>query len=83
MAMVDAGRYVYGGGAVATGEFLIRLSSSLLLLDSSSDMFEEAFSGSSKGGNSSFTGDGSLVSWRTSSKSYVSKVEIDGLGSFL
>ena len=68
LAMVDAGRNVYGGGAVATGEFLIWLSSSSLS-DSLVDTSDGAFSGSSKGGNSSSTGDGSLVSLRTSSRS--------------
>ena len=70
LAMVDAGRNVYGGGAVTTGEFLIWLSSSSLSLsDSLADTSDGAFSGSSKGGNSSSTGDGSLVSLRTSSRS--------------
>ena len=67
LAIVDVGRYVYGGGAVATGEFLIWLS--LLSSDSSADSSDGSFSGSSKGGKSSLTGGGSLVSLRTSSRS--------------
>ena len=68
LAMVGTGRKVYGGGDVTTGEFLIWLSS-LSSSDSLSEWFDEAFSGSSNGGNSSSTGDGSLASLRTSSKS--------------
>ena len=66
LAMV--GNSVYGGGDVTTGEFLI-WSSSLSLSDSLSELSDRAFSGSSNGGKFSFTGDGSLVSWRTSSRS--------------
>ena len=69
LAIVDTGRIVYGGGAVATGEFLIWLSSSLSSSDSLADSSNGTFSGSSKGGKSSSTGDGSLVSLRTSSRS--------------
>ena len=48
-------------------EFLIWLSSSFS--KSSSESSDGAFSGSSKGGKSSFTGKGPLASWRTSAKS--------------
>ena len=69
LAMVDAGRIVYRGGAVVTGEFLIWLFPSLSSFDSLADSSDGTFSGSSKGGKFSSTGDGSLVSLRTSSKS--------------
>ena len=68
LAMVDVGRKVYGGGEVTTGEFLIWLSS-LSSFDSLSELSDGAFSGSSNGGKSSSSGDGSLASLRTSSKS--------------
>ena len=68
LAMTGAGSRVYGGGDVTIGEFLIWLSS-LSSSDSLSELFDGAFSGSSNGGKSSSTGDGSLVSLRTSSKS--------------
>ena len=69
LAMAVVGKKVYGGGAVTTGEFLIWSLSSLLSLDSLSEWSDGTFSGSSNGGKSSSTGDGSLVSLRTSSKS--------------
>ena len=69
LAIVGAGRNVYGGGDATTGEFLIWLS----LLSSSgslSELSDGTFSGSSNGGkSSSSTGKGSLVSLRTSSRS--------------
>ena len=68
LAMVGVGNNVYGGGDVMIGEFLIWLSS-LSSSGSSSELSDGAFSGSSKGGKSSSTGDGSLVSLRTSSRS--------------
>ena len=68
LAMVGTGNKVYGGGDVTTGEFLIWLSS-LSLFDSLSECSDGASSGSSNGGKSSLTGDGSLVSLRTSSRS--------------
>ena len=69
LAMVNVGRNVYGGGDVTMGELLILLPS-LSLSDSSSELSDGAFSGSSNGGKaSSSTGKGSLVSLRTSSKS--------------
>ena len=49
------------------GEFLMWLSS-LSLSGSLSDSSDKAFSGSSNGGKSSSTGDGSLASLRTSSR---------------
>ena len=67
LAMVSVGRNVYGGGDVTIGEFLIWSFS--LLTSSLSDTSEGAFSGSSNGGKSSSTGDGSLASLRTSSRS--------------
>ena len=68
LAIVGVGNNVYGGGDVTTGEFLIWLSS-LSSSVSLSELSDGAFSGSSNGGKSSSTGDGSLVSLRTSSKS--------------
>ena len=68
LAMTDAGNRVYGGGDVTIGEFLIWLSL-LSSSDSLSELFDGAFSGSSNGKKSSSTGDGSLVSLRTSSRS--------------
>ena len=68
LAMVDVGSSVYGGGDVMIGEFLI-WSSSLSSFDSLSELSDGAFSGSSNGGKSLSTGDGSLVSLRTSSRS--------------
>ena len=68
LAMTGTGNRVYGGGDVTIGEFLI-WSPSLSSSDSLSELFDGAFSGSSNGGKSSSTGDGSLVSLRTSSKS--------------
>ena len=68
LAMVDVGKNVYGGSNVMTGEFQIWLSS-LLSFGSLSESSDGAFSGSSNGGKSSFTGDGSLASLRTSSRS--------------
>ena len=68
LAMVCIGSSVYGGGDVTIGEFLI-WSSSLSLSDSLSELSDGAFSGSSNGGKSSSTGDGSFASLRTSSKS--------------
>ena len=67
LAMVSVGRNVYGGGDVTMGEFLIWLS--LLSSGSLSDSSDGAFSGFSNGGKSSSTGEGSLVSLRTSSRS--------------
>ena len=67
LAIVGVGNNVYGGGDVTTGEFLIWLSS-LSSSVSLSELSDGAFSGSSNGGKSSSTGDGSLVSLRTSSK---------------
>ena len=68
LAIVGVGNNVYGGGDVTIGEFLIWLSS-LSSFDSLSELSDGAFSGSSNGGKSSSTGDGSLVSLRTSSRS--------------
>ena len=68
LAMVDTGSAVYGGGAVTTGEFLIWLSS-LLSSDLLSELSDGASFGSSNGGKSSSTGDGSLASLRVSSRS--------------
>ena len=68
LAIVGVGNNVYGGGDVTTGEFLIWLSS-LSSSVSLSELSDGAFSGSSNGGKSSSTGDGSLASLRTSSKS--------------
>ena len=67
LAMVGAGRNVYGGGDVTMGEFLIWMFSSLF--GSLSESSDGAFSGSSKGGKFSLMGNGSLISWRTSAKS--------------
>ena len=68
LAIAD-GRNVYGGGDVTMGEFLIWLSS-LLSSGLLSDSSDGAFSGSLNGGNTSFsTGEGSLASLRTSSRS--------------
>ena len=66
LAMVNSA--AYGGGAVTTGEFLIWLSS-LLLSDSLSELSDRTSFGSSNGGKSSSTGDGSLASLRVSSRS--------------
>ena len=68
LAMTVVGNMVYGGGDAMIGEFLI-WSFSLSSSDSLSEWSDGAFSGSSNGGKSSSTGDGSLVSLRTSSKS--------------
>ena len=68
LVLATVGSNVYGGGDVTIGEFLIWLSS-LSSSGSSSELSDGAFSGSSNGGNSSSTGDGSLASLRTSSKS--------------
>ena len=68
LVLAIVGNNVYGGGAVTMGEFLI-WSSSLSSSVSSSELFDGAFSGSSNGGKSSSTGDGSLASLRTSSRS--------------
>ena len=69
LMLAIVGKNVYGGGDVTMGEFLIwrsLLSSS----GSSSELSDGAFSGSSNGGkSSSSTGEGSLVSLRTSSRS--------------
>ena len=68
LAMVDVGRNVYGGGKVTIGEFRIWLSS--LSSGSLSDLSDGVFLGSLNGGkSSSSTGEGSLVSLRTSSRS--------------
>ena len=67
LAMV-VGSSVYGGGDVMIGEFLIWWSS-LLSFSSLSESSDGAFSGSSNGGKSSSTSEGSLVSLRTSSRS--------------
>ena len=70
LAMVDVGRNVYRGGDATMGEYLIWLSS-LSSFGSLSKLSDGAFSGSgsSNGGKSSSTGEGSLVSLRTSSRS--------------